>query len=266
MQGVDVASARNGRVTLPLNPHGMVAFQAVSQEQMTQASEFFAGRINFILSGADAPVVLAQGAKLILQIMPASAFSDGAGIDQSRPQLLAQHFVPDRFQKVEGRPRQEGWVWYQPPQPVEGLPNPVSDWHSRLDWNGFAEIVLVLEQPDAEGQVKTIPGYPLERYIVKTLDAVAEGYKWLDLRSAVMIRVTLLGVSGTRLMKSTTGSSKGFDRAVVATQVLGLHAMNQPLGRLLRPILDSIWRSAGWADGSPSFIGGDWEGYKNQHS
>jgi hypothetical protein len=264
-EGVEVASARNGRISLPLSPHGMVAFQAVSPEQLTQAAEFFAARTNFILSGVDAPVVLAQGAKVVLQIMPASALTDEGTIDQSKPQLLARHFMPDRYQKVDGRPRQEGWVWYQPPQSVTGLPNPVSDWHSRLDWNGFVEIVLVLEQSDGEGQVKVIHGYPLERYIVKTLDAIAEGYQWLDLRSAVMLRVTLLGVLGTRVMKSALGSAKGFDRSVVTTQVLALHRMSKPLGRALRPILDSIWRSAGWPDGSPSFASGDWEGYKDEH-
>ena len=149
---------------------------------------------------------------------------------------------------------------------MAALPNPVAQWHSRLDWNGFVEIVLTLDEGDKEGRVEVIRGYALERYIVRTLDAVSEGYSRLNIRSAVILRVELVGVLGARLAKSTTGFSKGFDRPVVATEVLGLTQMTKPLGRALRPILDSLWRSAGWADGSPSYGRGDWDGYDNPYS
>jgi hypothetical protein len=66
-------------------------------------------------------------------------------------------------------------------------------------------------------------------------------------------------------MRSTADYSHGFDRPVVASQVLGLSDMTKPLGRALRPILDSLWRAAGWADGSPSYGGGDWDGYNNPY-
>jgi hypothetical protein len=123
----------------------------------------------------------------------------------------------------------------------------------------------VLDEADEKGRVEVIRGYPLERYIVKTLDAVSEGYRQLNLRSPVIIRVELLGVLGTKLIKPNADYSKGFDRSVVASQVLGLTDMTKPLGRALRPILDSLWRAAGWADGSPSYGCGDWDGYNNPY-
>jgi hypothetical protein len=238
----------------------------VSSDMIARAAAFFGDRVNYIQAGVDAPAVLMRGPKLIFQVLPTSAFDSSRTIDHAAPQLLAHHFMPDGYQKVDGRPRQEGWVWYQPPQPIAGLPNPVSQWHSRLDWNGYVEILLTLDdEADAEGRVAVIRGYPLERYIVRTLDAVAEGYRRLNVRSPVIIRVELFGVLGSKLLKSTAGFSKGFDRSVVTSEMLGLSQMTPRLGHALRPILDSLWRAAGWADGSTSYDRGDWDGYSNPY-
>lgn len=237
----------------------------VPKEIIKSAKNLFGERRQRIEAGADAPAVLVRGPKLILQVIPISAFQDGRPIEHSRPKSLAIHFMPDGYERCEGRPRQEGWIWFQPPQPAPGLPNPVSHWHSRLDWNGYVEIVLTVDEADEQERVQLIRGYPFERYIVRTLDAVAEGYQQLDIRSSMVIGVTLAGVLGTKLSKSTPGHSKGFDRPVITSDAIGLTKMEKPLGRTLRPILDELWRAAGWADGSPSFGRGDWDGYANSY-
>jgi hypothetical protein len=265
LTGTVDASATKGRAKFFLDAQAALAPQPISPDTLARTTEFFAARMNYVQANIDAPAVLRHGAKLILQVLPTSALDDARTIDHAAPQLLARYFMPDGYQKVDGRPRQEGWVWHQPPQPMAGLPNPASQWHSRLDWNGFVEIMQVLDEADEKGRVEVIRGYPLERYIVKTLDAVSEGYRQLNLRSPVIIRVELLGVLGTKLVKPNADYSKGFDRSVVASQVLGLTDMTKPLGRALRPILDSLWRAAGWADGSPSYGCGDWDGYDNPY-
>jgi hypothetical protein len=265
LTGTVDASATNSRVKFFLDPHASLAPQPISPDTLARATEFFATRMNYVQAGIDAPAVLRQGAKLILQVLPTSALDDARTIDHAAPQFLAHYFRPDGYQNATGRPRQEGWVWNQPPQPLAGLLNPVSQWHSRLDWNGFVEIVQVLEEADEQGRVEVIRGYPLERYIVKTLDSISEGYQRLSVRSPAIIRVKLLGVLGTKLMRSAVDYSKGFDRSIVASEVLGLSNMTTPLGRALRPILDSLWFAAGWRDGSPSYGRGDWDGYDNPY-
>lgn len=261
---MDLAVAA-GRLKFPVNSQTTAAPQPISPELRERVTEFLADRMNHIYAGIDAPVVLRRGPRLILQILPASALDSDRTIDHAAPQYLGNHFVPDGYQVSDGRPRQEGWVWYQPPQPVEGFPNPVSSWHSRLDWNGFVEIVLTLDEGDEHARVDIIQGYPLERHIVKTLDAVFAAYERLNMRPPVFLHVTLTGVLGTRLAKSTPGFSKGFDRPVVHGELLGFSQMVRPLGRELRRLLDSLWRAAGWADGSPSYGRGDWGGYDNPY-
>ncbi len=261
LAGVADPSAQSGSVKFLLDPHATISLQSIPPDDLASVAEFFVERMSYIHAGIDAPTVLSRGPKLILQVRPTSSFTHGRTIDHTAPQSLSHHFIPDGYQISDGRPRQEGWVWYQPVQPMAQLPNPVSQWHSRLDWDGFVQIVLTLDEASEDVLLKVIRGCPLERYIVKTLDAISEGYRQLDIRSPVAIRVVLSDVLGAKLAKSTPGHSKGFDRQVVETEVLGLSQMTKPLGRALRPILDSLWRAAGWAGGSPSYGRGDWDGY-----
>jgi len=258
-------AAPAGRAMFHVNSPIAATQQPISLELRERATEFFVNRMSHIYAGIDAPVILRQGPRLILQVLPASALNSDRTIDHAAPPYLSRHFVPNGYELCDGRPRQEGWVWYQPPQPIEGLPNPVSWWHSRLDWNGFVEIVHTLDEVDEHGRVEIIRGCPLERQIVKTLDAISEAYERLAVRPPVFLRVELMGVLGAKLAMSTPGSSKGFDRPAVQTEVLGLSQMTRPLGRDLRRLLDALWRAAGWADGSPSYGRGDWDGYDNPY-
>jgi hypothetical protein len=133
------ASGTNGRVKFFLDPQASLPPPPISPDTLARATEFFAARMNYVQAATDAPAVLRHGAKLILQVLPTSALDDARTIDHAAPQFLAHYFRPDGYQKADGRPRQEGWVWNQPPQPMAGLPNAASQWHSRLDWNGFVE-------------------------------------------------------------------------------------------------------------------------------
>lgn len=255
-----------GRVKFFMDDQPTITPQPISPALLERANATFGDRLNQIIIGMGVPAPLRWGPTLILQAIPASAFV-GREIGSSRSELMALGpcFMPDGFQRIEGRSRQEGWVWHQPGEKVENLQTPVVSWHSSLDWDGFVQIVLNLEEAKQTVDPITLAGYPLERIIVKTLESVAEGYEKLQLRSPVIVRVTLNNVLGCRLIRSTGGHAQGFDRPCYLTESVGISTMTKPLGKVLRPILESIWRGAGWSDGSPSFGRGDWEGYKNPY-
>lgn len=261
LSGAVDASAQNGTVKFFLDPQAALAPQPITPETLQRATVFFDERINSVHSGIDAPAVLRRGPKLVLQVLPTFAFDKNRTIDHAAPQSLAPYFMPDGYQMYDGRPRHDGWIWHQPPQPIPPMPNPVVWWHSRLNWDGYVEIVLILEESD--GPLDLLRGYPLERQIVKTLDSVSDGFAKLSIRSPVIIRIGLLGVLGTRLAKSHPAYTKGFDQPDLLTQPLSLTDMTKPIGRQLRPTLDTLWRAAGWADGSPSYGRGAWDGYDN---
>ncbi|WP_158817652.1 hypothetical protein [Methylocapsa sp. S129] len=262
--GLAEAPVQSRRVKFLLEPQEGVTPQPVSPDTLARAAEFFAGRAAHMNAGIDVPAVLRRGPKLVLRVVPLSGLEGGRDIEHAAPRLLGHLLSPDGFEKYEDRTRKEGWTWRDPPTPI-GLPNPVSWWHSRLDWNGYVEVAQTLFEETEERRAGVIRGHPLERAIVCTLDAVCDAYQKLQLRSPAFVQVELIGVLGLRIAKSTAGHTKGFDRPFISTEVLDLIQMARPLGVVLRSTLDTIWRAAGWPEGSPSFSRSDWEGYANPH-
>ncbi len=258
------ALGHTGKARFLLEELESKAWRSVSPEAIQLATEFFNARAaNAFQVGIHAPVALLPGPKLVLRALPIAALGKGHHFDRAGPQLLSRCFMPDEYENSEGHPRQEGWVWFQPPRALPSRPNPVSNWYSQLNWNGYAEIAQVLDDAEENGRAEIINGYRLERCIVKAFDAISEGYQKLGLRSAVVLRAELFDVLGSRMAKSTPGHSHGFDRPVVISEAVGLSQMTKPIGRALRPLLDSLWLAAGWANGSPSYGRGDWDGYAN---
>jgi hypothetical protein len=264
LTGVIDASSRPGTAKFFLEPQSAIAPQPISQRTITEASDYFYNELNHFFANIEQPTVLWRGVRLILQVLPTSALDAGRTIDRRGSQMVSNYFVPDGYSDIDGRPRQDGWVWYQPRQPVPNFPLGFSRWQCRLNWNGYVEIIETLEKADELGRVDTIQGYQLERHIVNTLDRVADGLQQLNIRSPIILRIALSGVLATRIAKNTPGRTPGFDREMVVTEPIGLTAMAKPLGLILRPALDSIWHAAGWPNGSPSYQRGEWEGYVNK--
>lgn len=263
LTGVIDATSEKGRAKFFLEPQSAIAPQSISPASLQQATDYFGNELGHYFSNVEPVTVLWRGAKLFLQVLPTSALDTGRTIDRRTPNLIAHHFIPDGYQEIDGRPRHDGWVWHQPRQPIPNWPHGFSWWQCRLNWGGYVEIIETLEKGNEEGRVELLNGYQLERHIVKTLDRVGDGLQQLNIRSPVILRVALDGVLGTRIKKSTTGRTLGFERSMIVTDPIGLTQAIKPLGLALRPALDFIWRAAGWADGSPSFQRGDWEGYTN---
>jgi hypothetical protein len=262
VQGLGDGPTQSRRMKFLLEFQEGVSRQPIPPDSSARAAEFFGQRASVMHAGIEAPTVMRHGPRLIVRVVPFSALDGSREIDRAVPKRLGHFFSPEGFERSEDRPRQGGWIWRDPPIPV-GLPAPVSWWYSRLDWNGYVEIVQTLLEDSDESRVVAMRGCPLERAIVKALDSVCDAYQELKLRSPAFLRVELYGVLGVRLAKSTAGRTAGFERPAVVTDVLSLVQMAKPLGLVLRSTLDSIWRAAGWADGSPSFARGDWDGYKN---
>ena len=116
LTGMPDTSFHSSRIKFLLDYQASLAPQPISPASYDRALELFSTRSPCIHGGVDAPAVLRRGPKLILQIVPLSAF-DGRTIDHAAPKVLGQFFVPDGHSTYEDRPRQEGWVWHQPGVP-----------------------------------------------------------------------------------------------------------------------------------------------------
>jgi hypothetical protein len=94
LAGMADASSPSGKAKFILEPQAALAPQPISQDSRARALELFSERTLRIHGGIDAPAVLRRGPKLILHVLPSSAF-DGRVIDHAAPKLLGHFFVPD---------------------------------------------------------------------------------------------------------------------------------------------------------------------------
>lgn len=138
-----------------------------------------------------------------------------------------------------------------------------SPWYSQVYLNGIVEIVKVIDpigEPEDAGP-KEFDGVEIEREIVETLDQAALTYAAVGMGGPAMVMVSLIDVFQHRLYRPHTTYSRGFERPLVELPDLVLPDVTPPLARALRPLLDDLWRAAGWGAGSPSYSDGEWTGY-----
>jgi hypothetical protein len=234
-----------------------------SAEIIEQAEAFSTERCTHIAIGGFLPTVLAQGPKIIMHVMPGESFQTGTEIDDAAMQSVWLRFKPPDAERWEQRAIIDGWQLWDPPVPAPPAPNPVSRWSSLVLNSGRSEIALCLATEQLAGSEIAIPGYPLERDIVGALDQVAEGYAGLKMdETPALLKLTLLNVPGVRLRgRSGINNTRGFDRGIVSLPIVQLSKIAKPMGNLLRPVFDRLWRAAGWSDGALSFQDGTWAGY-----
>jgi hypothetical protein len=235
----------------------------LSVETLEQAETFSSDRCTRIAIGGFLPTVLAQGPKLTIHVMPGESFRAGAEIDHVAMQSVRLRFKPPRAETCEESTMVDGWQLWDPPVPAPPLPNPVSRWNSLVLNSGISEVAVCLDTESAPDQQRAVAGYPLERDVVELLDQIAEGCAGLKMDQApAMLKLTLLDVLGVRLKGRTgTNNSRGFDRGIVALPIVQVSKIAKPMGNLLRPVFDRLWRAAGWSSGTQSFEDGTWAGY-----
>jgi hypothetical protein len=221
------------------------------------------------------PVPMLSGPRLGMHLIPASAFSDEKRADLSSVQQQHWNLVPSGFRHrrsnfdTSDRPHADGWLVFdtRSARHRRGAGEPRmetgSRWHSQVYLNGIVEIVTVIDpkgEPEDIGP-KEFDGVEIEREIVETLDRAALTYAAVGMTGPAMVMVSLISVFEHRLFHPRAAHSRGFEQPSVELPDLVVADVTPPLGRALRPLLDDLWRAAGWPMGSPSYIEGEWSGY-----
>lgn len=221
------------------------------------------------------PVHMLSGPRLSMHLIPASAFGDEKRADLSSMRQQHSNLVPHGFRSrrsnfdTTDRPDADSWLVFDtrstrhrfganPPAMEVG-----SRWWSRVYLNGIVEIVTIIDpigEPEDTGP-QEFDGVEIEQEIIKTLDQAALTYAAIGMNGPAIVMVSLIDVFEHRLIRSHAAGSRGFQKPLVELPDLIASDVTPPLGRTLRPLLDDLWRAAGWGTGSPSYIEGEWSGY-----
>ncbi len=245
-----------------------VSAPAISKEMKSWAADHHSQRTNSIYQLI--PVPLISGPKLLMHLLPLSAYDESTQVDFAKLAKRPPDFIPFGFDKILNQPDVYSWRFFDPPSPkrdgmfpgrIEPLPGQ-SMWFVEVFHYGSIELVSMIDtigMPMDKGRI-AIEGTLLEALIVNSVEKLFAACKMLDIQSPAILRCSLLEVGNCSIL---SGRAHGqFNRQPIFLPEIIIEKFDPPIAGQLRPMLDSIWRAAGVAMGSPSFATEFWAGYK----
>lgn len=195
---------------------------------------------------------------VVIRLVPA--------IVAERPSLAATQvasaqllFAPDVDARVVTDSDGEQWWSIDPPRDV-GKANGESRWRTRLVRPGAIEHEATIgSRIDDDPQI-LVDGRGLENQIVSAVERMAACLAEAGLGGSALLAIGLEGVEDVQLTRAR-GGGRPIRRPHFALPVVELaDPLAQPANLLNEPF-DILWQTSGWADGSPSFGRGAWDGY-----
>jgi hypothetical protein len=233
--------SRNSTGKYPLDVHELRAAFTSSQSLGEEIRRFRDDRLARIVAG-ESPIALPEGGRLVLHLVPVGAVRREGTIDLSQ----AAQELTIRL------------------QPIGAM-----GWNHRFNLDGFltfsqgGNYIQLFRTGSIEvldSQAVTLPGqagtYPtqdpfvsttgLERDVIDVVGRCLAVQHHLAIAPPIIVMVTLVGTRGARI---TTGSlyfsQNAIDRDPLILPEVVVEDMSQRADRILKPVFDALWQSAG---------------------
>jgi hypothetical protein len=192
--------------------------------------------------GGDTPVPLEAGSKMVVHLLPLSAFTTPQLIDVK--QLWANH------SSVVGVVRGGG----TPILNIDGLllaaPNKPAPRYAQVFRNGCVEVVAGWS---AEANSSTfLPCPAFETAIIEHVYRGKQLFEHVGVSPPIVVMITLLGIKGWNIATGWSGSQTVFDRDPLVIPELIVEKFEGVVQDEVRPLIDTIWNAAG-SVGSPNY-------------
>jgi hypothetical protein len=202
-------------------------------ERPEQMRRYLYGRYQAILAG-ETPVPVLPGPKLVLHVLPHSAF-DGLG---ASPDLGAAKLGGYSGYDCEGR-----FTWSGRPDDVRTI--------LHFDKRGHIETVTRAQHNGYKGEPPSVDVRDLERTIRERLSQAVTVLESTGVQGRADVAVALLQARGMRASGLGMYDSRDYfnvnsDLAVLPSFSFDLAAPREALPDLLRPALDGLWQVCGW--------------------
>lgn len=232
---------RNAAGAYPLDVSELRRAFTLSESVAERIRSFRAGRL-LLLGSGDAPVPLADGARVVLHVVPLQSLTSDVCLDvtsRSQQQLqLLQQFAPPGGGGFSQRFNLDGRLTYRP------VHDGKVDAHTLLFHSGIVEAVQVWEEWEGE---KVIPSVDYEKDILDALKAYLPAMQGLGIAPPAYVFLTLLGVTGHRFaVNRRVDRDQYADRdALVIPEILLEDWVVDP-AEAMRPIFDMVWNAFGY--------------------
>jgi hypothetical protein len=211
-------------------------------------------RLGDIVAG-ETPVLLPEGPKIILHMVPVSATDRSAVIDITPVVQNASMLPPIDAGGWNDRVNLDGFVTFNGPNPDNGI----CVNYTQLFRNGAIEAVTTRYLHVETHRV--FPGY--EERLIEALRAYLKLGELLGVMPPVALMVSLVGVRGYRMGLPPQYSQSmfgGIDKDVVAGSEVVISSMSADPVQALRPCFDLIWNACGYERSANYRADGRWKG------
>jgi hypothetical protein len=198
-------------------------------------------RISKIVGG-DTPVSLDPSAKMVVHLLPVSAFTTPQAVDVKR--LWGSHYSLNAVLRGGGTPLLN----------IDGVllavPGRAAERYAQVFRNGCIEVVAGWSG-EANSQ-HFLPCPAFESAIIEHLYRARELFEFIEIQPPIVVMITMLGIKGWRILTQWDTSPAVFDRDPIIIPEVIIENFDGLVQNDVRPLLDMIWNAAG-AVGSPSY-------------
>jgi len=245
---------RNSAGVYPLEIDDLRRDFLASETLATRIKNFRIDRLSQIVAG-ETPVPLIKGGKIVLHLIPISAFEIGKKYDLTR--ISSLDFSPIYSSGWNHRVNFDGLVTYTYMREEGYAYN-----YTQLFHNGILEAVdALLLQPREEGKIG-IPSVAYELKLVNALNSYLTSYSKLDVDFPIWICLSLIGVKDYIMFVSSRlwlHDVHPIDRNELIIPEIQVEKGDIPSEYILKPAFDSIWNACGY-ERSFNYNNGEWKG------
>lgn len=231
----------NGKYQIDVDELRLIFVQSASVAEAMRL--FRIERIGKVVGGS-APVPLDEGAKMIVHLVPLSAFAAPQQIDVQT--LWGNHAGLVGVMGGGGSPMMnlDGVLLASPGRPARR--------YAQVFRNGCVEAVSGWS--DEANTRRSLPCPAFETALIENLYRGKQLFSSIGVAPPLAVMVTLVGVNGRNIVTPWGMSAARFDRDPVVIPELVLENFGGIVQNEIRPVLDMIWNAAG-SVGSPNYDG-----------
>lgn len=216
----------------------------VSGALSERLQRFRTDRLSKIAAG-DMPVTMHDAPKLVLHVLPFSAFTLGTYIDARIQAAIGTELVPIGAGGWNHRHNFDGFVTFT----MKRMGDTGSYSYAQFFRNGAVEAVSadLLSVSQWEGK-KFFSGVAYEEHVLQALRSYLKLLRQLGVSTPLLITMTMLGVRGVYLGGGAYSSRDQvpIDRDTLLLPDVVIEDYDADASQVMRPIFDAVWNAAGF--------------------
>ena len=249
--------SRTSRGKYEMDVREIRASFASSEALPEKIRRFRDDRLAKIVAG-ETPVPLDEGPRVVLHLIPISAFEPTTLLDLNSLKEPSLKLRPISTRGWNHRFNLDGLVCFTELGETPRSPN-----YTQLFRNGMIEAAVVGLLREWQGR-KTIASVAYEQELIAALGEYLAALRAFGLTPPIVVMLTVIGAKGYSMSVSFNfwaGGGGQIDRDMVLLPEVVVEDFSADVASVLKPIFDTFWQAAGWGKSLNYDRDGNWRAH-----